>query len=73
VRGELAPALLGGGISIHGDQLPVGADPLGDQKGMAAAAEGAIHEGLPRAGIEDIDQLCGENGLMFGGHIGKVR
>ena len=65
VGGELAPALLGGRIAVDGDQLALGADALGDQAGVAAAAEGAVDEGLPRAGVEDVDQLGGENGLVF--------
>ena len=52
---------------------PVGSDALGDQAGVAAAAEGAVHEGLPRLRVENVDQLCGENGLVFLGHIGKLR
>jgi hypothetical protein len=40
---------------------------------VAAAAEGAIHEDLPGARVKDIDQLCGEYGLVFGGHVRKVR
>ena len=71
--GELAPALLGGRVAVHGDQLSLGAEPLGDQARVAAAPEGAVDEGLPGLRVEDVDQLGGEDGLVFGGHIGKVR
>jgi hypothetical protein len=49
--------------------LALGPDPFGNQAGVTATAEGAVDEGLARLGVEDIDQLCRENGLMFGGHI----
>ena len=73
IGGELAPALLRGRVAIDRDQLALGADPLRDQAGVAAAAEGAVHERLARAGVEDVDQLGGEDGIVFDGHIGKVR
>jgi hypothetical protein len=40
---------------------------------VAAAAEGGVDEGLPRTGVEDVDQFLGEYGLVISGHVRKVR
>ena len=69
LAGELAPALLCRRVAVHGDQLALRAEPLGDQAGVTAAAESAVDEGLHRAGIEEIDELLSENGFVVLGHI----
>ena len=71
--GEFPPALFRGGIAIDGDQLAVRAEPLGNQAGVAAAAEGAVDEGLARARVEQVDELLGEDGFVILGHVRKVR
>ena len=48
---------------------PSGADALGDQAGVAAAAEGAVDEGLAGLGVEDVDQLGRQYGFVFLRHI----
>jgi hypothetical protein len=40
---------------------------------VTTAAEGAVDERLARARVEDVDQLSRKYGLVFDGHIGKVR
>ena len=41
--------------------VPVGADALGDQPRVAAAAEGAVDGDLARSGIQEVDELPGEH------------
>ena len=69
--GELAPALLAGGVAVDRDQLALGAQALGDQPRVAARAEGAVEEGLAGLRVEDLDQLGGQYGLVVGGHIAQ--
>jgi hypothetical protein len=70
---ELPPALLRGRVAVDRDQLAIRTETLGDQARVAAAAEGAVDEGLARPRVEHVDQLLGEDRFVFGGHITKVR
>ena len=47
--GQLGEALLGDRVAVDPDQRPAGADPLGDQARVAAAADRAVDRGLARA------------------------
>jgi hypothetical protein len=40
---------------------------------VTARAEGAVDEGLAGLGIQDLDELLGQNGQVIGRHIRKVR
>ena len=66
---ELLEALLRERIAIDRDQGALGAEPLGDQLRVAAAAEGAVDRGLPGAWIEQVDQLAREHRDVNGSHV----
>src|SRR6202012_6300981 len=66
--GEAVEALLRGRLAAAPYQRPARPEPLGDQPRVAARAEGAVDGGLARLGSEQVDQLGGEDGIVFAGH-----
>ena len=64
-------ALLGRGVAVDADQRAGRAQALGDQPRVATAAEGAVDSGLAGTGIEEVDQLRGEDWNVLGGHVGQ--
>ena len=54
-----------------GDEQSVGAEPVGHQARVPAAAERAVDRDLPGARIEQVDQLAGENRDVGGGHVNQ--
>ena len=54
---KVLEALLGSGVAVDRDQLAAGRDPLGDQAGVPAAAEGAVDGHLTRGRVEKGNQL----------------
>ena len=51
--------------------VPVEPDAVGDQARVAAAAEGAVHHDVARAGVSSVDQLAGQHRHMRAGHVKK--
>ena len=65
-RGE---PLLGGRVAVDPDQRARGTEPVGEQPGMAAAADGAVDAHLARLRIDEVDQLAGQNRDVLLGHV----
>ena len=70
---QLGEPLLGHRVAVDPDQHSRRADPVGDQPGVAAAAERAVHGDLTRARIEQVDQLAGEHRDVRLGHVKQCR
>ena len=69
---QLLEALGRVGVAVDRDQRAFGAEALGDQLRVAAAAERAVDRGLARARVEQVDQLAGEHrDVGAGGHVVK--
>ena len=71
VGGQLGEALLGRGVAIDGDELAAGAQALGHQARVAAAAERAVDRDLARLRVEEVDQLAGQDRDVRGGHVNQ--
>ncbi len=70
---ELGKALLGHRVPVDADERSRGPDPLGDQARVTASAERAVDRHLPRARIEQLDQLAREDGDVRVGHVKQCR
>jgi 16S rRNA (cytosine1402-N4)-methyltransferase len=66
---ELVEALARGRVAVDGDQRARGAEALGDQPGVPAGAERAVHGDLARLWVEQLDQLAGEHRDVGLGHL----
>ena len=67
--GEVREPLLGLRVAVDADELAAGAEPVGDEAGVAARAERAVDRGLARGGVERLDQLAGEDGDVQSWHV----
>ena len=67
--GELGERVLGERVAVDRDQRPGGAEPLGDQPRVAAAAERAVDGDLARLRVQRLDQLAGEDRDVRLGHV----
>ena len=68
---ELGEALLGRGVAVDGDELAAGPKAIGHQARVAAAAERAVDRELARAGVEEVDELAGQDRDVRGGHVNQ--
>src|SRR4051794_33303727 len=67
--GELEEAVAGDGVAVDRDERPRRPEPLGDEPGVAAGAEGAVHDDVPRPRACEVDELAGQDGDVQHGHV----
>ena len=63
---ELVEALLGERVAVDRDQRPVLPETLGEQAGVTAPAEGAVHHALAGLRVEQLDGLLRQHGRVRG-------
>ena len=66
-----ANAFSASGIAVDRDQRARGAEPVGDQPGVAGGAERAIDRDLARMGVERFDELARQNRDVRAWHVKK--
>ena len=70
--GEVGEALLGDRVAVERDQRPGGAEALGEQARVAAAAERAVDDDVARARVRELEDLVRQDGDVLGGHVKKA-
>jgi hypothetical protein len=68
---ELGEALLGGWVAVDGDELAPRPQALGHQARVAAAAKRAVDGELAGLGVEELDELAGQDRDVRGGHVNQ--